>query len=42
MEQKQAEQFSRRVLKDMNDAVLVVDLKGNLVYTNEPAPEYWR
>ncbi len=37
MEQKQAEQFSQRVLKDMNDAVLVVDLKGNLVYANEPA-----
>ena len=29
--------FSERVLRDMYDAVLVLDSKGNIVYVNEPA-----
>ena len=37
MEQNQLDLFSRRVLSDMNDAVLVADFKGNVVYTNQPA-----
>lgn len=37
MEQDQLNLFSRRVLHDMNEAVLVADLKGNIVYTNQPA-----
>ena len=32
--------FSERVLRDMNDAVLVLDRKGGVVYVNAPASRF--
>ncbi len=37
MNKEQLEHFSERVLRDMSDAVLVVDSEGNIVYVNQPA-----
>lgn len=37
MEPNQFDHFSQRVLQDMHGAVLVVDRKGNVIYTNQPA-----
>ena len=37
MKQEQMEHFTERVLHDMNDAVVVVNNKGNIVYVNQPA-----
>lgn len=31
--------FSERVLRDMHDAVLVLDKKGNIIYVNDPASQ---
>ncbi|MDO5132613.1 MAG: CPBP family glutamic-type intramembrane protease [Eubacteriales bacterium] len=35
--QNNSHSFSERVLRDMHSAVLVLDKKGRIVYTNEPA-----
>ena len=39
MTQEEWDAFSGRVLSDMGTAVLVMDLKGTVVYANHPAEE---
>ncbi|MBP5240145.1 MAG: CPBP family intramembrane metalloprotease [Oscillospiraceae bacterium] len=39
MSNPQPERFSDRALKDMSSAVLVLDIKENIIYVNQPASE---
>ena len=39
MDQYQMEQFSDRALQDMSSAVLVLDIRENIIYVNQPASE---